>query len=64
MGLNIVQIMPGRDIAIKRNFHKPIQNRIYEFAQVMRNIIYIVADEETKHCVLVDAVSRVLRLLY
>ncbi|KAI7855813.1 beta-lactamase-like protein [Circinella umbellata] len=55
MGLNIIQIMPGRDIAIKRNFHKPIQNRIYEFAQVMRNIIYIIADEETKHCVLVDA---------
>ncbi|KAI9498839.1 beta-lactamase-like protein [Zychaea mexicana] len=55
MGLNIVQIMPGRDIAIKRNFHKPIQNRIYEFAQVMRNIIYIVADLETKHCVVVDA---------
>ncbi|KAI8139832.1 beta-lactamase-like protein [Fennellomyces sp. T-0311] len=55
MGLNIVQIMPGKDIAIKRSFHKPIQNRIYEFAQMMRNIIYIVADEETKHCIVVDA---------
>lgn len=57
MGIDIIQVMPGRDIATQRSFHKPIQNRIYEFAEVMRNIIYIVADKATKQCVVVDAVS-------
>lgn len=57
MGLSIIQLMAGRDIAIERHFRNPIQNRIYEFARVMRNIIYIVADEKTKSCVLVDAAS-------
>lgn len=57
MGLDILQIIPGRDIATERHFRNPIQNRIFEFAQVMRNIIYIVADESTKHCVVVDAAS-------
>ncbi|CDH54900.1 zn-dependent glyoxylase [Lichtheimia corymbifera JMRC:FSU:9682] len=55
MGIDIIQVMPGRDIATQRSFHKPIQNRIYEFAEVMRNIIYIVADKATKQCVVVDA---------
>ncbi|KAI9323689.1 beta-lactamase-like protein [Dichotomocladium elegans] len=66
MGMSIIQLMPGRDIATERNFHKPIQNRIFEFAQVMRNIIYVVADEETKHCVLVDAcwdIDGILRIV-
>ncbi|KAI8388259.1 beta-lactamase-like protein [Radiomyces spectabilis] len=55
MGLSILQLIPGRDIAIERHFRNPIQNRIYEFAHFMRNIIYVVADEDTKQCVVVDA---------
>ncbi|KAF7731935.1 hypothetical protein EC973_007766 [Apophysomyces ossiformis] len=62
MGLTILQLIPGRDIAIDRNFRNPIQNRIYELAQIMRNIIYVVADEQTKQCVSWDTTS-ILRIL-
>ena len=57
MGLTILQLLPGRDIATDRNFLNPIQNRIYEFAKQMRNIIHVVADNDTKQCIVVDAAS-------
>ncbi|KAI8335772.1 beta-lactamase-like protein [Chlamydoabsidia padenii] len=55
MGIRIMQIQPGQDIAIERNLRNPIQRRIYDFAKHMKNIIYAVVDLDTKHCVLVDA---------
>ncbi|ORZ01398.1 beta-lactamase-like protein [Syncephalastrum racemosum] len=55
LGFSVLQLMPGRDIANERHFRNPIQNRIYELAQVMRNIIYLIVDEATKFCVVVDA---------
>jgi len=36
----------------------PIQNKIFDFAIDMKNIFYIIADLETRKCVVIDAVSR------
>jgi hypothetical protein len=55
-GFQVLQLIPGRDICIERSIKNPIQNRIYEFAQIMRNIIYVIVDIDTKHCIVVDAV--------
>ncbi|KAI9285614.1 beta-lactamase-like protein [Umbelopsis sp. AD052] len=55
MGFQVLQLIPGRDICIERSIKNPIQNRIYEFAQIMRNIIYVIVDTDTKHCIVVDA---------
>lgn len=55
-GFQVLQLIPGRDICIERSIKNPIQNRIYEFAQIMRNIIYVIVDNDTKHCIVVDAV--------
>ncbi|KAJ2963767.1 hypothetical protein NQZ79_g1327 [Umbelopsis isabellina] len=55
MGFQVIQLIPGRDICTERSIKNPIQNRIYEFAQIMRNIIYVVVDLETRHCIVVDA---------
>ncbi|CAM0140854.1 hypothetical protein VKS41_006976 [Umbelopsis sp. WA50703] len=55
MGFRVIQLIPGRDICTERSIKNPIQNRIYEFAQIMRNIIYVIVDLETRHCIVVDA---------
>ncbi|KAL1921890.1 uncharacterized protein VTP21DRAFT_10532 [Calcarisporiella thermophila] len=53
-GFLIAQLLPGRDIAVDRSIN-PIQNRIFEYAEMMRNLIYIVADIESRECVVIDA---------
>ncbi|KAI9029700.1 beta-lactamase-like protein [Phycomyces nitens] len=66
MGFTILQIISGRDICVERNFRNPIQNRIYEFANHMRNIIHVIVDNDTKQCVVVDAcwdVDGILRII-
>ncbi|CAO3629585.1 unnamed protein product [Cunninghamella echinulata] len=55
MGIKILQIQPGQDIALDRHFRNPIQRKIFDFAKQMKNIIYAVVDIDTKQCVLVDA---------
>ncbi|KAI8096558.1 beta-lactamase-like protein [Halteromyces radiatus] len=55
MGIKIIQIQPGQDIALERQFRNPIQRRIFDFAKHMRNIIYAVVDLDTKQCAVVDA---------
>jgi hypothetical protein len=48
---------PGQDICLHTKTN-PIQNKIFDFAIEMKNIIYIIADLETRKCVVIDAVSR------
>jgi len=54
MGLDIYQLIPGRDICLK-SIKTPIQNFIFPFSYEMQNLLYIIADTKTKDCVLVDA---------
>jgi glyoxylase-like metal-dependent hydrolase (beta-lactamase superfamily II) len=54
LGLFIMQLLSGREIALQKSI-RPIQNKIFEFATNMRNFIYIIADTDTRDCVVVDA---------
>ncbi|CAG8554348.1 8113_t:CDS:2 [Paraglomus occultum] len=46
----------GRDICVNRNaLVTPVQAKIFDCAIEMKNIIYIVADTETRKCVVIDA---------
>jgi hypothetical protein len=56
MGIKIVQLVCGRDIAIEKSVLNPIQSKLYEFAAHMKNIIHIIIDIKTKKCIIVDAV--------
>ncbi|KAK9711273.1 hypothetical protein K7432_007957 [Basidiobolus ranarum] len=53
-GLMIIQLSPGKDIAVPNAFH-PIQNKIFEYAIEMRNFVYIIADVVSRLCIIVDA---------
>ncbi|KAI9597026.1 hypothetical protein BDF19DRAFT_435582 [Syncephalis fuscata] len=53
-GLFTLQLLAGRDYAVIKSL-RPIQNKIFEFAGVMRNFIYLIADRDTRDCVIVDA---------
>ncbi|KAI8092335.1 beta-lactamase-like protein [Gilbertella persicaria] len=55
MGIKIVQLVSGRDIAFEKSVLNPIQSKLYEFASHMKNIIHIIVDIQTKNCILVDA---------
>ncbi|KAL1918473.1 uncharacterized protein VTP21DRAFT_3133 [Calcarisporiella thermophila] len=55
MGFAIEALLPGRDIALERSFTSPVQNRVFEYAEMMKNLIYIVADLATRECIAVDA---------
>lgn len=57
MGIKILQLVTGKDIAVDKNMLNPIQNKLYEFASHMKNIIHIIVDIESKQCILVDPVS-------
>lgn len=57
MGIQILQLVCGRDIAIEKSLN-PIQNKLYEFASHMKNIIHILGDKQTRKCVIVDAVIK------
>lgn len=56
MGIKIIQLVSGKDIAIAKSVLNPIQSKLYEFAAHMKNIIYIVVDTDSKKCIIVDAV--------
>lgn len=58
MGIKIIQLVSGKDIAIAKSVLNPIQSKLYEFAAHMKNIIYVVVDTESKKCIIVDAVRR------
>ncbi|KAJ2537214.1 hypothetical protein EV175_006746, partial [Coemansia sp. RSA 1933] len=55
LGLTVVQLLAGRDFALKPKGLHPIRSRIFEFAAGMQNYIYLIADAETRKCVVVDA---------
>ncbi|ORX51668.1 Metallo-hydrolase/oxidoreductase [Hesseltinella vesiculosa] len=56
MGFHIQQLEVGRDLAVQKpSFANPVQRQVFDFAKQMRNIIYLVADIESKQCVIVDA---------
>ncbi|KAI8319372.1 Metallo-hydrolase/oxidoreductase [Martensiomyces pterosporus] len=55
MGLRVIQLLPGRDFAFKPKGLHPIRSKIFEFAVGMQNYVYLVADTETRKCVVVDA---------
>jgi hypothetical protein len=57
MGIKIIQLVAGRDIAIEKSVLNPIQSKLYEFASHMKNIIHIIVDVKTNKCIIVDAVS-------
>lgn len=56
LGIRILQLVCGKDIAIQKNVLNPIQNKLFEFASHMKNIIHVLVDIKSKQCVLVDAV--------
>ncbi|ORX71815.1 Metallo-hydrolase/oxidoreductase [Linderina pennispora] len=55
MGLRVIQLLPGRDIALKPKGLHPIRSKIFEFAVGMQNYIYLVVDSDTRKCIVVDA---------
>lgn len=61
MGIKIIQLVSGKDIAIAKSVLNPIQSKLYEFAAHMKNIIYIVVDTDSKKCIIVDAVSTCIK---
>ncbi|KAI9273519.1 beta-lactamase-like protein [Helicostylum pulchrum] len=66
MGVRIIQLVCGKDIAIQKSVLNPIQNKLFEFASHMKNIIHVIVDIESKQCILVDAcwdIENILRLV-
>ncbi|KAJ1734635.1 hypothetical protein LPJ61_000965 [Coemansia biformis] len=55
MGLSVVQLLAGRDFAVRPRGLHPIRTRIFEFAVEMQNYVYVIADSESRKCVVVDA---------
>ncbi|KAI9503484.1 beta-lactamase-like protein [Coemansia spiralis] len=55
MGLSVVQLLAGRDFALKPRGLHPIRAKIFEFAVGMQNYVYLIADADTRKCVVVDA---------
>ncbi|KAJ1871885.1 hypothetical protein LPJ55_003519 [Coemansia sp. RSA 990] len=57
MGLRVVQLLAGRDFAQRPRgaLLHPIRTRIFEFAAAMQNFVYLVADADTRKCIVVDA---------
>ncbi|RIA87702.1 beta-lactamase-like protein [Glomus cerebriforme] len=65
MNLGIYALEPGHDICL-HTMKNPIQNKIFDFAIDMKNIIYIIADLKTRKCVVIDAcwdVDGILRFI-
>ncbi|CAG8513870.1 12795_t:CDS:2 [Acaulospora morrowiae] len=54
MGLTIYELVPGKDICIPKAIN-PIQKKVFDFAVKMKNLIYIVVDNETRNCIVIDA---------
>ncbi|KAJ1883181.1 hypothetical protein H4R99_000877 [Coemansia sp. RSA 1722] len=55
MGLRVVQLLAGRDFAVRPKGLHPIRAAVFRFAQGMQNFVYLVADAQTRKCVVVDA---------
>ncbi|KAJ2761219.1 hypothetical protein IWQ57_006108, partial [Coemansia nantahalensis] len=55
MGLNVLQLLAGRDFAVRPRGLHPIRTRIFEFAVEMQNYVYVIVDADTRKCVVVDA---------
>ncbi|KAJ1918283.1 hypothetical protein H4219_002680 [Mycoemilia scoparia] len=55
MGLKVIQILPGRDICHKAPGIHVIRNFIFMYAGEMANYIYLIADMDTRKCIIVDA---------
>ncbi|KAJ2882881.1 hypothetical protein FB639_002293 [Coemansia asiatica] len=55
MGLRVVQLLAGRDFAVRPRGLHPIRAAVFRFAQGMQNFVYLVADAQTRKCVVVDA---------
>ncbi|KAJ2491378.1 hypothetical protein IWW37_002367 [Coemansia sp. RSA 2050] len=58
MGLSVVQLLAGRDYALrpaKGSLWHPIRSKIFEFAVGMQNYVYLIADTQSRKCVVVDA---------
>ncbi|KAJ2694522.1 hypothetical protein GGH99_000641 [Coemansia sp. RSA 1285] len=55
LGLSVVQLLAGRDFALKPKGLHPIRSRIFEFAAGMQNYVYLIADTDTRKCIVVDA---------
>ncbi|KAJ2448918.1 hypothetical protein EV183_005181 [Coemansia sp. RSA 2336] len=57
MGLRVVQLLAGRDFAQRPRgaLLHPIRTRIFEFAVAMQNFVYLIADADTRKCIVVDA---------
>ncbi|KAJ2697079.1 hypothetical protein H4R19_005688, partial [Coemansia spiralis] len=55
MGLNVVQLLAGRDFAVRPRGLHPIRTRIFEFAAEMQNYVYVIVDTDTRKCIVLDA---------
>jgi glyoxylase-like metal-dependent hydrolase (beta-lactamase superfamily II) len=54
-GVRIVQLLVGRDLCAPGTTRSPLRALLHSYARAMCNCIYLIADEETKQCVVVDA---------
>ncbi|KAI8922995.1 beta-lactamase-like protein [Entophlyctis helioformis] len=52
-GLAIYQLYPGRDICHK-SLMAPIQGLVFDFAMQMNNFLYIIANTDSRTCLVVD----------
>jgi hypothetical protein len=59
-GLCIYQLKAGRDFANVKTYTNLIRNKIFDFAAQMRNFVYVIADIDTKECVVIDAARATL----
>ncbi|CAG8439494.1 1693_t:CDS:2 [Acaulospora colombiana] len=55
MGLTVYELTPGKDICTSKSITSPIQNKMIDLAVKMKNLIYIIIDNESRKCVVVDA---------
>ena len=54
MYLILFRLFVGREIC-QKSILAPVNSLIFEFAQQLRNFVYVVADTNSKDCILVDA---------
>lgn len=55
MGLRVIQLLAGRDFALPVSWKHPIRSKIFEYARMLKNYVYVVVDVDSRKCVLVDA---------
>ncbi|OBZ88858.1 hypothetical protein A0J61_03091 [Choanephora cucurbitarum] len=57
MGIRIVQLTSGKDIALEKSVLNPIQSKLNELAAHMKNIIHIIVDNEHGYTVVATVVT-------